>query len=124
MRHTYIHMHIYRWSLRHHVDICGGGGSRHIACVWYHGVVTRSARRLRRQVHPRLLAHDVQDKVFLLPHLASAAQETRVAMTERMLANARAVVWGSGGERPRDSGALAPAPAPLSPPPPPSLPPS
>ena len=36
------------------------------------------------------------DRVFLLPHLASAADQTRFDMTQRMLDNARAVVWDGG----------------------------
>ena len=47
-------------------------------------------------IHPKLLAEDIADKLFLLPHLSSAADQTRFNMTQRCLENARAVVWKGG----------------------------
>ena len=44
-----------------------------------------------------LLDESIADKIFLLPHLASAADETRVEMTKRMLDNARSVIQENAG---------------------------
>lgn len=41
-------------------------------------------------VHPKLLTCP---NAFLLPHLASATESTRYDMTQRMLDNARRVLW-------------------------------
>jgi glyoxylate reductase len=46
-------------------------------------------------VDPRLIA---LDNVMLLPHLGSATVETRIAMGEKLLANARA--WAAGEDLP------------------------
>eukprot|EP01051_Picozoa_sp_SAG22_P001967 SAG22_NODE_83_length_21704_cov_58.556584_10_plen_214_part_00 len=45
-------------------------------------------------VHPDLLDPAIADKLFMLPHLASAGEETRVEMTARMLENARRAIDG------------------------------
>lgn len=45
-------------------------------------------------VHKDLLDPAIADKIFMLPHLASAGDETRVNMTVRMLDNARRALKG------------------------------
>jgi hypothetical protein len=64
-------------------------------CLGVHCFVTKCGRladvfEKEPFVHPKLLTCP---NAFLLPHLASATESTRYDMTQRMLDNARRVLW-------------------------------